>query len=52
MERYLGLDVHGASSTLAVISKAGRRLQRNVVETKGRVLVEAVRLVPGRKQLI
>ena len=25
MERYLGLDVHAASSTLAVISESGRR---------------------------
>ncbi len=52
MERYLGLDVHAASSTLAVISKAGRQLQTNVVETNGRALVEAIRLVPGRKHLV
>jgi hypothetical protein len=52
MERYLGLDVHAASSTLAVISEAGRRLQTNVVETNGAALVEAIRLVPGRKHLV
>ncbi|MDH3211921.1 MAG: IS110 family transposase [Myxococcales bacterium] len=39
MERYLGLDVHAASSTLAVISESGRRLQTHVVETNGRDLV-------------
>ena len=33
MERYLGLDVHAASSTLAVISEAGRQLQTHVLET-------------------
>jgi hypothetical protein len=52
MERYLGLDVHAASSTLAVISEAGRQLQTHVLETNGRALVEAVRLIPGRKHLV
>jgi len=52
MERYLGLDVHAASSTLAVISASGKRLQTHVVETNGRALVEAVRLIPGRKHLV
>jgi transposase len=52
MERYLGLDVHAASSTLAVISEAGKRLQTHVLETNGRALVEAVRLIPGRKHLV
>ena len=28
MERYIGLDVHAASSTLAVVSQAGKRLLR------------------------
>jgi transposase len=51
MERYLGLDVHAASSTLAVISKAGKRLQTAVVETNGRALVEAIRMIPGQKHL-
>jgi len=36
MKRYIGLDVHAASSTLAVISQAGKRLQTVVVETNGR----------------
>lgn len=52
MERYLGLDVHAASSTLAVISASGKRLQTHVLETNGRALVEAVRLIPGRKRLV
>ncbi len=52
MERYLGLDVHAASSTLAVVSESGRRLQTYVLETNGRALVEAIRLVPGRKHLV
>jgi hypothetical protein len=31
MQRYVGLDVHAASSTLAVISQAGKGLQTAVV---------------------
>ncbi len=52
MERYLGLDVHAASCTLAVISQAGRRLKDFPVETNGQALVEAIRMIPGRKHLV
>ena len=51
MERYLGLDVHAASCTLAVISQTGKRLKDLPVETNGQALVEAVRMIPGRKHL-
>ena len=50
MERYLGLDVHAQSCTLAVISQAGKRLRDVVVETNGQALIEA-RTIPGRKHL-
>ena len=40
MERYLGLDVHAASCTLAVISQAGKRLMDFPIETHGEALVE------------
>ena len=33
MERYLGLDVHAQSCTLAVISAAGKKLKDVVIET-------------------
>jgi hypothetical protein len=52
MERYIGLDVHAASSTLAVLSQSGRRLRSFPVETNGRSLIEAIRLIPGRKHLV
>ncbi len=52
MERYLGLDVHAASCTLAVISQAGKRLKDFPVETNGRALVEAIRMIPGHKHLV
>jgi transposase len=51
MERYLGLDVHAQSCTLAVISQAGKRLKDVVVETNGQALVEAIQTIPGRKHL-
>ena len=51
MERYLGLDVHARSCTLAVISQAGKRLKDVVVETNGQALIEAIRTIPGRKHL-
>jgi hypothetical protein len=35
MERYIGLDAHAASCTLAVVSQAGRRLRDFPVETNG-----------------
>jgi transposase len=52
MERYIGLDVHAASCTLAVVSEAGRRLKDFPVETNGQSLVEAVRMIPGHKHLV
>jgi transposase len=51
VERYLGLDVHAQSCTLAVISEAGKRLKDVVVESNGQALIEAIRTVPGRKHL-
>jgi len=38
MERTLGLDVHAASCTLAVISEKGRKLRDFPVETNGHAL--------------
>jgi transposase len=52
MERYIGLDVHAVSCTVAVISQAGRRLKDFPVETNGQALVEAVRMIPGEKHLV
>jgi hypothetical protein len=35
MKRYIGMDVHAASCTLAVISQTGRPLKGFPVETNG-----------------
>jgi hypothetical protein len=52
MERYIGLDVHAASCTVAVVSQAGRRLKDFPVETNGSALVEALRMIPGHRHLV
>jgi len=52
MERYIGMDVHAASCTIAVISEKGRKLKDFPVETNGQSLVEAIRMIPGHKHLV
>ena len=39
MDRYIGLDVHSRTCTVAVMGPSGRRLQEQVLETNGQVLV-------------
>jgi hypothetical protein len=51
MERYIGLDAHGASCTFGVIGPSGRKLRQDVVETHGAALVQYLRNIPGRKHL-
>ena len=52
MERYIGMNVHAASCTLAMISEKGRELKGFPVETNGQTLVEAIRMIPGHKHLV
>lgn len=47
MERYIGLDVHAQSCTLAMVSAAGKRLGVQVVETNGAALKQAFAAIPG-----
>ena len=51
MERYLGLDVHATSCTLAVVSATGKRLSWEVVATNGEALVDAVKKIRGAVHL-
>jgi len=51
MERYIGIDVHSQSCTLAVMGATGKKLKSQVVETNGKVLVEAVRAVAGQRRV-
>jgi hypothetical protein len=47
MDRYVGLDAHAKTCTLAVMSRSGKRLDSKVVETNGRALVDAVKGIAG-----
>ena len=51
MERYIGMDVHAQSCTLAVVSAAGKRLGLQVVETNGAALRHAVAGIPGTRHI-
>jgi transposase len=51
MERYVGLDVHAASTTFAVVGESGKRLGTHVVETNGQALVEQLKTIPGTKHV-
>ena len=51
MERYIGLDVHAASTTCAVIDARGKRVRVDVVETNGQALIEFLRMQPGTLRL-
>jgi transposase len=51
MERYIGLDVHAQSCTIAVMGPSGKRLRSLVVETNGAALVEAVQGIAGRRHV-
>src|SRR5688572_15300912 len=51
MDRYIGLDVHAQSCTLAVLGPSGRRLKAQVVETNGKVLVDAIQGIAGQRHL-
>lgn len=51
MERYIGLDAHAQSCTLAVMSGTGKRVRLQVVETNGAALKQALRVIAGTKRV-
>jgi transposase len=51
MERYIGLDAHTSSCTVAVIGQSGKRLNSQVVETNAKALIEVIRAVPKDRHL-
>ena len=40
MDRYIGLDVHASSTTIAVVGPSGKRLGSQVVQTNGEQIVQ------------
>lgn len=51
MDRYIGLDAHTSSCTVAVVGPSGRRLISQVVETNARALVSAIEAIPKSRHL-
>jgi transposase len=51
MNRYIGLDVHAQTTTLAVMSAKGKHLTEKVVETHGKLLVETIAAIAGEKHV-
>ena len=50
MDRYIGLDVHSTSCTIAVVGPSGRKLQSQVLETNGQALVSLVKTLPRPRE--
>lgn len=51
MERYIGLDAHSQTCTAAVMGVSGKRLREQVLETNGKLLVDFVKAIAGRRHL-
>jgi transposase len=51
MERFIGLDAHVQSCTVAVMGRTGSGKKSYVVETQGRALLELIRSISGEKHL-
>jgi transposase len=52
MKRYIGLDVHAASTTFGVISETGKQISSHVVETNGQALVEQLKTIAGKRHVV
>ena len=51
MDRYIGIDAHLTSCTVATVGPSGKRLNCNIVETNGEALVSAIKLIPRRRHI-
>jgi transposase len=51
MDKYIGIDVHARSCTLAVVDGVGKRVGQHVIETNGESLIECLRMIPGARHL-
>jgi hypothetical protein len=51
MDRYIGLDAHASSCTVAMLGPSGRRLHSQVVETNAGALIRVLRGTPGTRHL-
>ena len=51
MDRYIGIDAHKESCTMAVMGPTGRRLQELKVETSAKALKEALKSIAGQRHV-
>lgn len=51
MTRYIGLDAHSASCTIAVVGMSGKRIGCHVVETNAKVIVDVIKTIPRPRHL-
>jgi transposase len=51
MDRFIGIDVHSSSSTVAVVGQTGRRLRCDVVDTHAKTLIQYLRGIAGDKHV-
>jgi len=52
MDRYIGLDAHASSCTVAVLGPSGRKLQCQVLETNAKALINFLETIPKNRRLI
>ena len=52
MDRYIGLDAHASSCTVAVLGPSGRKLQCQVLETNAKALISFLQTIPKNRRLI
>lgn len=51
MTRYIGLDAHSQTCTVAVMGPSGKRLREKLLETNAKLLVDFIRDVPRPRHL-
>jgi transposase len=51
MDRYIGIDAHSESCTVAVMGASGKRIRQDVVDTHAKVLIDMLKKMSGNKYL-
>jgi hypothetical protein len=48
-DKYIGLDVHQATISIAVLDFSGKPVMESVIETKARTILLSIRDEPARR---
>ena len=51
MARYVGIDAHAASCTIAVVGPSGKHLASHVLETRANLLIDLLKTIPRPRYL-